>query len=94
MIEELKEEKLVEKVGGRFRLTSLIQKQLVYLNSAKNKKDKPFADAENKGKLQIAINEILEDKIYLNMDGDVVKNVEELRSNEEISGVEFNRDAF
>ena len=32
MIEELKEEKLIEKVGGRFRLTSLIQKRLAVLN--------------------------------------------------------------
>ncbi|MBQ2848888.1 MAG: DNA-directed RNA polymerase subunit omega [Thermoguttaceae bacterium] len=72
MIEELKEEKLIEKVGGRFRLSALIQKRLVVLN----KSQRPFVSAaDKKDKLQIVIQEILEDKIYLNMDGEVVENV-------------------
>ncbi len=72
MIEELKEEKLIEKVGGRFRLSALIQKRLVVLN----KSQRPFvASADKKDNLQIVIQEILEDKIYLNMDGEVVENV-------------------
>ena len=69
MIEELKDEQLISKVGGRFKLSALIQKRLVYLNkgarsfieSAENKKDK----------LNIVIQEILQDKIYLDMDGNV-----------------------
>ena len=72
MIEELKEEKLIEKVGGRFRLSALIKKLLVVLN----KSQRPFVSAaDKKDKLQIVIQEILEDKIYLNMDGEVVENV-------------------
>lgn len=72
MIEELKEEKLIEKVGGRFRLSALIQKRLVVLNKSK----RPFVSVADKtDKLQIVIQEILEDKIYLNMDGEVVENV-------------------
>ncbi|MBP3531756.1 MAG: DNA-directed RNA polymerase subunit omega [Thermoguttaceae bacterium] len=72
MIEELKEEKLIEKVGGRFRLSALIQKRLVVLN----KSQRPFvSSADKKDNLQIVIQEILEDKIYLNMDGEVVENV-------------------
>lgn len=72
MIEELKEEKLIEKVGGRFRLSALIQKRLVVLNKSK----RPFVSVTDKtDKLQIVIQEILEDKIYLNMDGEVVENV-------------------
>lgn len=72
MIEELKEEKLIEKVGGRFRLSALIQKRLVVLNKSK----RPFVSVGDKtDKLQIVIQEILEDKIYLNMDGEVVENV-------------------
>ena len=33
MIEALKEEEIVNKVGGRFKLSTLIQKRLVALNS-------------------------------------------------------------
>lgn len=71
MIEELKEEELVEKVGGRFRLSALIQKRLVFLNKGARSFVSPD---EKKDKLQVVIQEILEDKIYLNMDGDVVDN--------------------
>ena len=67
MIEELKEEKLVEKVGGRFKLSALIQKRLVYLN----KGARSFVDTDKKDKLQIVIQEILEDKIYLDMEGNL-----------------------
>lgn len=63
MIEEFKEEKLVEKVGGRFRLSSLIQKRLVYLN----KGAQSYVSSDKKDKLLVVIQEILEDKIYLDM---------------------------
>ena len=33
MLEDLKEEKIVQKVGGRFKLSTLIQKRLVALNA-------------------------------------------------------------
>ncbi len=72
MIEELKEEKLIEKVGGRFRLSALIQKRLVFLNKGAHSF---VSTADKKDKLQIVIQEILEDKIYLNMDGEVVENI-------------------
>ena len=65
MIDELRDEKLIEKVGGRFRLSALIQKRLVYLN----KGARSFVETdEKKNKLQIVIQEIIEDKIYLDMD--------------------------
>ena len=67
MIEELKEEKLIRKVGGRFKLSTLIQKRLVYLN----KGARPFIESDKKDKLQIVIQEIIEDKIYLDMDGNL-----------------------
>ena len=67
MIEELKEEKLIKKVGGRFKLSSLIQKRLIYLN----KGARAFVETDKKDKLSIVIQEILEDKIYLDMDGNV-----------------------
>lgn len=67
MIEELKEEKLIKKVGGRFKLSSLIQKRLIYLN----KGARAFVDTDKKDKLSIVIQEILEDKIYLDMEGNL-----------------------
>ncbi|MDR2345605.1 MAG: DNA-directed RNA polymerase subunit omega [Planctomycetaceae bacterium] len=70
MIEELKDEELIKKVGGRFKLSSLIQKRLVYLN----KGAQAFVDTDkskSKDKLHIVIKEILQDKIYLDMEGNL-----------------------
>jgi len=68
MIEELKEEQLIRKVGGRFKLSALIQKRLVYLN----KGARPFIESDKgRDKLSIVIQEIIEDKIYLDMDGNL-----------------------
>ena len=67
MIEELKEERLIKKVGGRFKLSSLIQKRLVYLN----KGARPFIESDKKDKLSVVIQEIIEDKIYLDMEGNL-----------------------
>ncbi|MDR3199381.1 MAG: DNA-directed RNA polymerase subunit omega [Planctomycetaceae bacterium] len=70
MIEELKDEQLIAKVGGRFKLSALIQKRLVTLN----KGSRSPVDMERfslkdgsstKDKLNIVIHEILQDKIYL-----------------------------
>ncbi len=71
MIEELKEDELIEKVGGRFRLSVLIQQRLVYLNRGSKSYVDGGEDSERdrKNKLQMVIKEILEDKIYLDMDG-------------------------
>ena len=64
MLEELKDENLIKKVGGRFKLTALIQKRLVYLN----KGARSFVDSDKKNKMQVVIQEILEDKVYLDTD--------------------------
>ena len=61
MIDELREEAIVKKVGGRFKLSTLIQKRLVQLNGGA----RPLVDAKNDNKMQIVINEIMQDKIYL-----------------------------
>lgn len=67
MIKELKNEELIDKVGGRFRLSSLIQKRLVYLN----KGAPAYVKTEQTDKLLIVIQEIVEDKIYLDMEGNL-----------------------
>ena len=85
MIEELKEEELNKKVGGRFRLSSLIQKRLVALNRGGTS----FVDApKNKNKLEIVIQEIMEDKIFLNMDDELVDNPSGLPQDETLDVAE------
>ncbi len=61
MIDELREEAIVAKVGGRFKLSTLIQKRLVALNSG----SRPLVDVKTDDKITIVIQEILQDKIYL-----------------------------
>jgi len=72
MIEELKDEKLINKVGGRFKLSALIQKRLVYLNKGARSFIESEKSAESKkDKLNIVIEEIKQDKIFLDMEGNV-----------------------
>ena len=61
MIEALREEEIVNKVGGRFKLSTLIQKRLVALNSGA----RPLVEIKTDNKIQVVIQEILQDKIYL-----------------------------
>ena len=62
MIDELKSEKLVNKVGGKFRLTALVQKRLKELLQG----GRPLIkDIEGKTMLEIVIQEILQDKIAI-----------------------------
>ena len=67
MLDELKEEAIVNKVGGRFKLSTLIQKRMVALNTG----HKPLVDMRGADKLTIVIQEILQDKIYLDASGNV-----------------------
>jgi len=60
MIDELKSEKIVNKVGGKFKLTALVQKRLAELLQG----GRPLIkDIEGKTILEIVIQEILQDKI-------------------------------
>lgn len=61
MIDDLKEEGIVNKVGGRFKLSTLIQKRLVQLKQG----SRPLVETSTQDLMQIAIQEILQDKIYL-----------------------------
>lgn len=67
MLEELKEEEIVNKVGGRFKLSTLIQKRLVALNAG----SRPLVDLDTHNKLEIVVREIMEDKIYLDAEAKV-----------------------
>lgn len=67
MLEELKNDEIVNKVGGRFKLSALIQKRLVFLNHGAA----PLVDAKTDDKFKIVIQEILQDKIYLDMENNL-----------------------
>jgi DNA-directed RNA polymerase subunit omega len=67
MLEELKEEAIVNKVGGRFKLSTLIQKRLVQLNRG----SRPLVDLNTKNHMEVVIQEILQDKIFLTTNNEV-----------------------
>lgn len=67
MLEEFKEEEIVNKVGGRFKLSSLIQKRIVALNRGA----RPLVEMQTKNHIEIVVKEIMEDKIYLDQSGEV-----------------------
>jgi DNA-directed RNA polymerase subunit omega len=76
MIDELKEEEIVNKVGGRFKLSTLIQKRMIALNQGA----RPLVDMRGADKMTIVIQEIMQEKIYLDMSGKLqtVEPTEEL----------------
>ena len=62
MIEELKSTDIVNKVGGKFKLTALVQKRLGELLQGA----RPLIeDTEGKTQLEIVVQEILQDKITI-----------------------------
>jgi DNA-directed RNA polymerase subunit omega len=67
MFDDLREEEIVNKVGGRFKLSALIQKRMVMLNTGA----KPLVEVRGGDKMTIVLREILEDKIYLDASGAV-----------------------
>jgi DNA-directed RNA polymerase subunit omega len=70
VLDELKEEAIVNKVGGRFKLSTLIQKRMVMLNTgARPLVDLRGGDASNR--MAVVVQEILQDKIYLDASGEV-----------------------
>jgi len=67
VLEELKEEEIVNKVGGRFKLSTLIQKRLVQLNQG----SRALVNIDTHDKMSIVLQEIVQDKIFLNLDNEV-----------------------
>jgi len=74
MIEELKSTEIVNKMGGRFKLTALIQKRLGELLQGA----RPLIEeTEGKTQLEIVVQEILQDKITIDYEAsDIDKPVE------------------
>lgn len=67
MLEELKEEEIVNKVGGRFKLSTLIQKRMIALNQGA----RPLVDLRTPDKMAIVIAEIMQNKIELDLSGNL-----------------------
>jgi DNA-directed RNA polymerase subunit omega len=62
MIEELKSTDIIKKVGGRYKLTALIQRRLCELMEG----GRPLIeDSKGKTQLEIVVQEILQDKIAI-----------------------------
>jgi DNA-directed RNA polymerase subunit omega len=72
MHEELKEDEIVNKVGGRFKLSTLIQKRMIALNQG----SRPLVEVRSNDRMAIVIAEIMQDKIYLDLSGRLQTGVE------------------
>ena len=70
MIEDLKDTEIVNKVGGKFKLSSLIQKRMLELMEGA----RPLIDdTEGKTMMEIVVEEIKFDKITIDTDGEKSK---------------------
>jgi DNA-directed RNA polymerase subunit omega len=61
MIEALKSDEIVNKVGGRFKLTALIQKRMLELIDGA----RPLVERGHMTDLEVVVQEILQDKIAI-----------------------------
>lgn len=76
MIEALKSDEIVHKVGGRFKLTALIQKRWVQLTDGA----RPLVERrDGMTDLELVIEEILQDKLAIDYEGSGLANPDELK---------------
>ena len=59
MIETLLTDELIQKIGGRFRLTALIQRRWVQLMQGA----RPMVDTKGRTDMEVVLHEIIEGKI-------------------------------
>jgi DNA-directed RNA polymerase subunit omega len=75
MIEALKSEEIIRKVGGQFKLTALIQKRMIELMQGA----RPLIERKRgMTDMEIVIQEILEDKIAIDYEKSDIATPEEL----------------
>jgi len=75
MIEALKSEEIIRKVGGKFKLTALIQRRLVELvEGARPLVERPPGMTD----MELAIREIMEDKIAIDYEHSDIPSPQEL----------------
>lgn len=79
MIEDLKDTKIVEKVGGRYKLSALIQRRMTELMEG----SRPLIEnTEGKTQIEIIVEEILQDKITIDFDTGGFKDLKRVRLQE------------
>ncbi len=59
MINELKDDHIIRKIGGRFKLTALMQKRWIELMQG----SRPLVEPGDRGELDLIAEEIMEEKI-------------------------------
>lgn len=64
MIETLKSDEIVNKTGGRFKLTALVQHRWRELMQGA----RPLVDRKGRSDLEVAIQEVLENKIAIDFE--------------------------
>jgi DNA-directed RNA polymerase subunit omega len=75
MIEDLKNTDIIDKVGGRFKLSALIQKRMLEMMEG----SRPLIeDTEGKTLMEIVVEEIRRDKIAIDYDASGVTKPGEL----------------
>lgn len=73
MVEALKSDEIVRKVGGRFKLTALIQRRMLELMEGA----RPLVERhEHMTDLEVVIDEILQDKIAIDFEGSGIQRAE------------------
>lgn len=72
MIEALRHDDVINKVGGRFKLVALIQRRWLELMQGA----RPMIDPKGMTDLEVVIQEILEDKVDFYFDGDEAEDVQ------------------
>jgi DNA-directed RNA polymerase subunit omega len=64
MIDHLKSDEIVNKLGGRFKLTALIQRRLGELIDGA----RPLVDRDGRSDLEVVIDEIVQEKITIDFE--------------------------
>ena len=67
MLDEFREDDIVRKVGGRFKLSTLVQKRMVALNRGAQ----ALVDLPTRDLMEMVVAEVKQDKIYLDTTGRV-----------------------
>ncbi|MDO4570665.1 MAG: DNA-directed RNA polymerase subunit omega [Planctomycetia bacterium] len=67
MIDELRDQEIIRKVGGKFKLSTLIQKRMIALKRGA----RPLVNMPGATDWEIVIQEIMQDKIYLSLQNEL-----------------------
>lgn len=69
MIESLLSDEIIDKVGGRFKLTALIQKRWLELMQGA----RPLVDPKGKTEMEVVVAEIVEGKVTIDFEASKIE---------------------